>query len=158
MNKKGFTLIELLVVVLIIGILSGIALPQYMKSINRSRATEAWQAGKTLLDGEHMYFLENREYTSDTTQLRIQPNTLKNFTIAEVSTNPSAPWYVRLNGVNAMADFQFTFILQADGTRQVACSHTQLAECRNVLPCGVDSMTDIASVPGTSAAGKACTL
>lgn len=47
--KKGFTLIELLVVVLMVGILSAIALPQYRRSVDRARVAEA----QTLLRAIH---------------------------------------------------------------------------------------------------------
>ncbi|MGN1058045.1 MAG: prepilin-type N-terminal cleavage/methylation domain-containing protein [Candidatus Avelusimicrobium sp.] len=58
-NKKGFTLLELLVVVLIIGILSAVALPQYQKAVAKSRATQLYSAINGLHKGVQSYFLEN---------------------------------------------------------------------------------------------------
>ena len=56
--KKGFTLIEMLVVVLIIGILAGIALPQYTNAVEKSKASEALIILKSLRDHQALCFTQ----------------------------------------------------------------------------------------------------
>ncbi len=49
-QKNGFTLVEMLAVVLIVGILMTVAVPQYRRTIQRTRATEAIAMLKVLAD------------------------------------------------------------------------------------------------------------
>ncbi len=50
LNNQGFTLIELLVVVLIIGILTSVGVPQYLRAVEKARSAEALQLLGVLKD------------------------------------------------------------------------------------------------------------
>lgn len=75
MNKNpGFTLIELLVVVLIIGILSSVALPQYAKAVGKARTTEALSNLRSLAQAAELYALEMGEWPESFDSLSVVPS------------------------------------------------------------------------------------
>ena len=71
--KKAFTLIELLVVVLIIGILSAVALPQYQMAVMKSRYATLMSMVDSIAQAEEVFYLANNEYTNNFETLDIQP-------------------------------------------------------------------------------------
>lgn len=63
-KTAGFTLIELLVVVLIIGILSAVALPQYELAVAKSRAAQIMPFLSSVRTAQEAYYLANGEYSA----------------------------------------------------------------------------------------------
>ncbi|MBU1087814.1 MAG: prepilin-type N-terminal cleavage/methylation domain-containing protein [Candidatus Omnitrophica bacterium] len=55
MNRKGFTLVELLMVVIIIGILVSIAIPNYFKTVERTKGGSAKAVLDTIRKAELQY-------------------------------------------------------------------------------------------------------
>jgi len=101
-KKKGFTLIEIMIVVMIIGILLAIAVPNFVRARETSRASSCAANLKQINSAKEQYAMENRLGTgAAVTAANVAPNYIKAmpacpsggaYTIAAVGTNPSCSY------------------------------------------------------------------
>ena len=76
-HAGGFTLLELLIVVVVLAVLAGLALPQYLKTVARSKEAEGWQGLATVRSAELRYYGEYDTGTTTIGNLDIEdPNTM----------------------------------------------------------------------------------
>jgi prepilin-type N-terminal cleavage/methylation domain-containing protein len=65
-TRKGFTLVELAVVIVIIGVLAAFGVPQFLKSVERSKAAEAFNYLSAVRAAQERFLAKNGYYYAGT--------------------------------------------------------------------------------------------
>jgi prepilin-type N-terminal cleavage/methylation domain-containing protein len=78
MRRRGFTLIELAIVILVIGILIGIAVPQFMRSRSHSQMKGCLSTLRKIDEGKELWAIAEHKAEGATCEMDdIVPNYLK---------------------------------------------------------------------------------
>ncbi len=91
-KKEGFTLIELLIVVAIIGIIAGIAIPNFLGARSKARVTRAFADMRAIADALEMYYVDNTTY----------PAALADLTTTHITSLPKDPF-----GTDAVPGYRY---------------------------------------------------
>jgi type IV pilus assembly protein PilA len=70
-KRKGFTLVELAVVIVIIGVLAAFGVPRFLKSVERSKAAEAFGYLSAVASAQERYQAQKGTYADDISKLDI---------------------------------------------------------------------------------------
>jgi len=140
MTRKGFTLIELLVVVLIMGILASVAMPQYFKTVEKSRSAEGIEVLRAIVDAEEREHMKNGAYNARLAQLDVGISNLSYFTVEARATDYGSYYVAQVRRIEeAGAGLGRYFIalryptVPGTGDRTWSCSPSS-AGCRSFLP------------------------
>ena len=120
-NTKAFTLIELLVVVLIIGILAAVALPQYQKAVEKSKAAQALTLLKSVGQAAEIYAMANgSEFRSfDDLSVEIPWATGTRVIGGAQNTRSNAEWALEVED-SSSSGYTMLFITRISGKYQGA--------------------------------------
>ena len=153
-NRKGFTLVELAVVIVIIGVLAAFGVPQFLKSVERSKAAEAFNYLSAVRAAQERYIAQQGVYCDDTNfaggtgsdcKLDINQVSPKYFTVgsmeqsAVATGNVSSPTWeltlTRKSDTSSYGSYQVTFTQDgydsSGGSTGSSLPISGLSPCRN---------------------------
>lgn len=116
-KKAGFSLVELTIVVVILGILATFAVPRFMSSVEKTKASEAFSHLTQVEGAQDRYHAEHGKYANRTSNLDIKLETPEYFTVSGVSSsNWETKWEMTLarNGASSGCG-RYTVVFNQDG-------------------------------------------
>jgi prepilin-type N-terminal cleavage/methylation domain-containing protein len=89
-SRGGFTLVELAVVIVIIGVLAAFGVPRFLKSVEKSKASESFGYLAAVRSAQERYLAQNGTYADAVTKLDIQYPAPKYFDVGTIGAAASS--------------------------------------------------------------------
>ena len=146
-SRKGFTLVELAVVIVIIGVLAAFGVPRFMKSVERSKAAEAFSYLSAVRDAQERYQAGNGTYATNLTDLDITFSSPTYFTVGTFAPGTTSSlqdsWTLTLTRTGASAGYgNYTVIFTQNG---FDATNSTIATMPDINPMGTNGTTTTTS-------------
>jgi prepilin-type N-terminal cleavage/methylation domain-containing protein len=120
-RAAGFTLVELAIVVVIIGVLSALAVPHFMTTVERTKAAEAFDYLQTVQSAQQRYHARQGQYADDLAKLDVKLPAPSYFAVGTMAVPSGASsfetgWELTLTRSGAASGFgSYTVVFDQDG-------------------------------------------
>lgn len=118
-NRKqgGFSLVELTIVVVILGVLATFAVPRFMRSVERSKAAEAFNYCENVMSSQNAYQGRNSEFAKNVSDLDVTLTDPQYFTVGSVTSSDwNTKWELKLTRTGASGGYgAYTVVFDQDG-------------------------------------------
>lgn len=119
-QRRGFSLVELAVVVIVIGVLAAFGVPRMLKSVERSKAAEAFKYLAAVRAAQERYQAREGTYAAVLTDLDVEQSAPKYFTVGVIGPGVSLSledsWTLSLTRQGAASGYgAYTVTFTEDG-------------------------------------------
>jgi len=143
-------LVELAVVIVIIGVLAAFGVPQFLKSVERSKAAESFNYLSAVRDAQERYVAQYGVYATDLTALDIKQVAPKYFggdaggaalTVSATPVTAGSPtWYCSLSRLSTTSSYTYNVAFDQDGYIPTTVTTGSRAGPQSTIPDDINPM------------------